>query len=185
MLIANPATCGQVGPMLRALHDAPRPAYIRLSKVSAVVPGLPDEFEIGGAHRLGFGTDIAIISLGATAGAAIGCAELLAEQHVHASVLAVTSVAPPPVDDLLAVLTGTRLAITVEAHYVTGGLGSLVAEVIAEAGLSCRLMRAGATSTPVGVTGSNAYMNAEFGTSAETLANRVLAELARRNEVAA
>ena len=35
------------------------------------------------------------------------------------------------------------LAISLEAHYLNGGLGSLVAEVIAEHGLRCRLIRAG------------------------------------------
>lgn len=185
MLVANPAASGQVDPMLRALHDVRMPAYIRLSKVSAIVPELPDEFAIGRAQRWGAGKDVAIISLGATAGAAVSCAGMLSEQDVHASVLAVTSVSPPPVDDLVAVLAETRLAITVEAHYVTGGLGSLVAEVIAEAGLRCRLVRAGAASTPVGLTGSNRFMNDRFGISPQALAERILVGLTLRHEVAA
>jgi transketolase len=184
MVIANPATAGQVAPMLDAIEGVSGPAYLRLSKTSARVAGLADEFVLGRAQRLGAGADVALISLGATAGAAVTCAQLLGERGIQASVLAVTSVAPPPLEDLQALLSGTRLALTVEAHYVTGGLGSLVAEVISEAGLDCRLLRAGARSTPVGKTGAAAYMNDCFGISAEALADRVCSELASRQTVA-
>ena len=50
---------------------------------------------------------------------------------------------PAPLEDLAAALARVPVALTVEAHYATGGLGSLVAEVIAERGLGCRLVRCG------------------------------------------
>ena len=40
--------------------------------------------------------------------------------------------------------------MTAETHYVNGGLGSIVAEVIAEHGLGCRLIRRGFETVPVG-----------------------------------
>ena len=61
--------------------------------------------------------------------------------------------APRPTHDLVAALAGVPLAISVESHYVDGGLGSLTAEVVAENGLATRLVRAGVRRSPAGETG--------------------------------
>jgi transketolase len=184
LTVVSPACCGQVAPMLRAVQQVPGPAYIRLSKLSYSVPGINDEFGIGHAQTIGHGTDVAIVALGAMTSSAVACAGLLADSGVRATVVAVTSVAPPPVEDLVAALSPTRLALSVEAHYVTGGLGSLVAEVIAEGGLNCRLLRAGAQTAPVGVSGSLAYTHDHLGISPRRLASRVLEALQARRGVA-
>jgi transketolase len=177
LTLFNPASAGQVAPMLRVVQDQSGPVYIRLSKLSCQVPGLPDEFELGRAHRIGAGDDVAIVALGAIAGNAVACAQRLAEHGVGATVIVVTSVAPPPVEDLICGLSGVGLALSVEAHYITGGVGSLVAEVIAEHGLHCRLVRAGARTAPVGMTGSLGYMHEQLGISPGRLADRVLQAL--------
>ena len=61
--------------------------------------------------------------------------------------LIVASVSPAPVDDLAGLLARLPVALTVEAHYRVGGVGSLVAEVIAERDLRCRLVRCGVGSS--------------------------------------
>jgi transketolase len=183
LTLVTPASTGQVAPLLRAVQDVTGPAYIRLSKLSYSVPGLPDEFELGRAHRIGLGEDVAIVALGAMACSAVACADLLAERGVRASVIVVTSVTPAPVDDLIAGLSGVKLAISVEAHYVTGGAGSLLAEVIAENGLRCRLVRAGAKAAPVGMSGSLGYLHEQLGISPERLVDRVLEALEARSGV--
>ena len=177
LTIVNPASSGQVAPLLRAVQAAPGPAYVRLSKVSYDVPGLPDEFELGCAHQIGCGEDVAIVALGAMATNAVACADLLAERGVRARVIVVTSVAPAPIADLTSGLSPVGLALSVEAHYTTGGVGSLVAEVIAERGLGCRLVRAGVDAAPVGMAGSLGYMHDQLGISPERLADRVLGAL--------
>lgn len=183
LTLVNPASSGQVAPLMQAVQAVRGPVYIRLSKASCEVPGLPDAFELGRAHVVGDGDDVAIVALGAMAAPAVVCAGLLAEHDVHASVIVVSSVNPPPVDDLIETLGQTKLAVSVEAHYVTGGVGSLVAEVIAENGLACRLIRTGATAAPVGLTGSADYMHDHLGISPRRLADRVLETLRMRNEV--
>lgn len=183
LTLVNPASSGQLASVLRAVQDVSGPAYIRLSKVSCSVPGLADEFELGRAHRIGTGEDVAIVALGATAASAVACADVLAERGVRASVIVVTSVNPPPLEDLVAGLSGVSLALSVEAHYLTGGVGSLVAEVIAEGGLGCRLIRAGAGAAPVGMSGSLDYVHDQLGITPDRLADRVLAALHARSGV--
>jgi len=51
----------------------------------------------------------------------------------------------------------------VEAHYAAGGLGSLVAEAAAEAGIGCRVVRCAVHAAPDGVCGSQAHLCATHG----------------------
>ena len=83
---------------------------------------------------------------------------------------------PAPVGDLRAI-SRHSLAVSVEAHYVNGALGSLAAEVIAEAGLDCRLVRCGVEQTPDGRSGSQTYLHALHGIGAEQVGDRVIAAL--------
>jgi transketolase len=87
------------------------------------------------------------------------------------------SLQPAPVADLVEVLGRCGLALTVEAHYVNGGLGSRVAEVIAEHGIGCRLVRCGVRAAPDGITGSQAFLQHRHGLSAQGLAEIGLAAL--------
>jgi len=85
----------------------------------------------------------------------------------------VSSFNPDPADEIAALLDGVPTALTVEAHYRNGGLGSLVAETIAERGLDCRLLRAGVDRMPSGETGSQRYLEERHGLTAPQLAEQL------------
>ncbi|MDQ6776739.1 MAG: 1-deoxy-D-xylulose-5-phosphate synthase [Actinomycetota bacterium] len=174
LAVVTPADDRHVRPMLEAVHGLPGPAYIRLSKNSYAVPGLGDGFELGCGQRIGDGEDVAIVALGGMAATAVTAAELLAARGVAATVLVVESVNPPPTRDLVSLLGTVPLTLSIEAHYVTGGLGSLVAEVIAEHGLPCRLVRAGVQRQPVGVSGTREFTHDLLGLTPELVADTVL-----------
>ena len=89
---------------------------------------------------------------------------------IDASVLVVSSLNPAPTEDLAEALADVPLALSAEAHYVNGALGSLVAETIAERGLGCRLVRAGLRATPIGATGSRPHLYERHGLSPAQLA---------------
>jgi transketolase len=91
----------------------------------------------------------------------------------------VASLNPPPTTDLLTALADVPLVVTVEAHYVTGGVGSLVAEVVAEHDVRCRLLRVGVRTSPAGHTGSQQYLYQRHGLTRESLVQTVLAQLDR------
>jgi transketolase len=74
------------------------------------------------------------------------------------------------------------VVLTVEAHYRVGGLGSLVAEVIAERDLRCHLVRCGVGSLLNGITGSQRYLHQLYGLSAEKLVETAMAAV-RRNKL--
>ena len=95
------------------------------------------------------------------------------------AVLVVATLNPPPVEDLAGALARFPAAVTVEGHYVTGGLGSLAAEVIAEAGLRCRLTRCGVRRGLEGISGSEAWLAAQHGLSVEGLVSSAREALAQ------
>jgi transketolase len=177
MAVLAPADPAQAVAALRATVDLPGPVYFRLGKESSALDGLGARFELGRATVLGQGADVAIVALGTMAREALVASEALAARGQSAAVAVVASVSPPPLDDLAELLERCRLVVTVEAHYLAGGLGSLVAELIAERGLDCRLLRRGVVEMPRGMTGEPRTLLSAFGLTADQLVEAVVAEL--------
>ncbi len=169
------------GPQARAAIDATAdhagPLYFRISKVGAPLPGLGERFRHGRAELIGDGKDAAIIAIGSIGHAAVAARELLTEQGIATTVAVVSSLNPEPADDLADLLADIPVALTVESHYRNGGLGSAVAELIAERGLRARLHRAAVDAMPVAQAGSQAFLEDRFGLSPGRLAARVASAL--------
>jgi transketolase len=170
VITVAPADAEQARAALRATLEHPGPVYYRLCKEGSPVPGLDGRFELGHAQLLGDGKDLALVALGNMARTAIRTADELARDGIAASIAVVSSFNPSPTGDLVELLSEVPLALTIEAHYLNGGLGSFVAEVIAEHGLDCRLVRRGITDMPRGITGSPDYLYRQVGLSHEQLA---------------
>jgi transketolase len=181
--VIAPADHQQTGAALMASWDLPGPIYYRLGKDDkTVVPGLNGRFEMGKTQRVGSGLSIVLIAMGTLAHEAAAAAEMLTSKGVASSLIIVACLNPPPEEELADTLRQFPVALTVEAHYRVGGLGSLVAEIIAERGLHCRLVRCGVTSTPGGVSGSQQFLHHANGLSREALVETALEALAKAQE---
>jgi len=179
--VIAPADHRQMASALRATWDLPGPVYYRIGKDDRTeVPGLDGRFALGRAEVVRSGDDVALVTSGSVAVEATAAADALAARGVRATVLVVASVQPAPSEDLVTALRRVPLVLTVEAHYLNGGLGSLVAETIAEHGLGCRLVRRGVRSGPDGMSGSQRWFHEAHGLSAAALEDAVLDALARR-----
>ena len=179
--VVVPADQEQSAAALRATYDLPGPIYFRIGKDGGrTVPGLDGRFSLGRTEQVRAGGDLALIAAGSMASNAVAAAEELAAGGIQASVQVVSSLNPAPAVDLARALGGVPLAISVEAHYVNGALGSLVAETIAENGLGCRLVRCGVRQTPHGVVGGSAYMDDRHGLSAAGVVQSALKALEER-----
>ncbi len=134
MEIVVPADAGQVRKATRALALREGPAYMRLG--SGREPVIFDEsmpFEFGKARVLReYGTDAAIFVVGPILKRAIIAAETLAKNGIRTTLVEVHTLKPLDQDTIAGVLRRTRAAVTLEDHNIHGGLGSAVAEVIAE-----------------------------------------------------
>ena len=178
--VIAPADAGQARGAVAATWNLPGPIYYRLGKDDkAVVPGLDGRFELGKVQRLREGSELLLIAMGSVATEAATAAQELTARGVSCSLVIVASVSPAPADELAELLARHPVALTVEAHYRVGGIGSLVAEVIAERGLRCQLVRCGVGSLPNGITGSQRYLHHLYGLSAEKLVETAMTAVRR------
>ena len=181
MTVVAPADARQAQSALAATFDAPGPVYYRLGKEEdAFVPGLDGRFRADEVEAIGSGRDVALVALGSSAVQAVDAADRLRRRGTSARVLVVASVGPTPAESLARHLAHVPLAVTVEAHYAAGGLGSIVSEVVAERGLACRVVRSGVRDLPHGVSGSKDYMMGLSGIDPAGIADTACAAIEAR-----
>jgi transketolase len=178
MMTVAPADAAQARTAIQATWDMPTPIYYRLGKDDAyTLPGLDGAFAVGRANLLRTGRDLLFVTAGAIAREALSAADMLAERGINAGVLIIPTFNPDPTDDLAAALASVPLAISVEAHYINGGVGSLTAEVIAERAIPTRLIRCGVRENHDGLSGSQAYYHRKHGIAAESLVETAVSVL--------
>jgi transketolase len=174
MTVIAPADGEQARAALLETWDRPGPAYFRLGKDDLPpVRGLDGRFAVGSVHSIREGTDAVLLAVGPIARAVEEAADLLADDGISCEVIVVSCLNPVPYDALAAVVARFRLAMTIEAHYTVGGLGSMVAEVIATAGIGCRLVRRGVDGTPPRESGGAAYLTRRHGLAPSQLRDAV------------
>jgi transketolase len=173
--VIAPADSAQARSALLETWDLPGPVYYRLGKDdNVVVSGLDGRFGLEQLQIIREGNDLLLIAMGAITQDVVAAAHALEKQGIHATIAVIASLNPAPTQELAALLEKFQTAMTIEAHYIVGGIGSLVSEVIAENGISCRLVRCGIEQTPDGETGSAKYLNNKHGISSQKLIERAL-----------
>ena len=100
------------------------------------------------------GRDLAIVVMGSIGQEAALAAEELSVHGVEAAVVVVSNFSPDPEAGLIELLPRFRRVLSVEVQTLSGGLGSLVASVIATHGLACRLWPMGVRTPPDGTSGN-------------------------------
>ncbi|MGH9866215.1 MAG: transketolase family protein [Candidatus Acidiferrales bacterium] len=109
------------------------PAYLRLGRSGEpVVHSGGIDFQIGKAIQITDGGDVTLIATGTMLHAAVQAAEQLSREGIAARVLSMHTIKPLDVEAVFAAATDTRAIVTIEEHSIVGGLGSAVAEVLAE-----------------------------------------------------
>jgi transketolase len=109
------------------------PFYIRLTRTK-VPPVYPPgyQFKLGQAATLRGGNDVTIMGTGLMVDVALKAAQMLARDGIECRVLSMSSLKPLDEDAVVKAAQETGAIITVEEHLRHGGLGSAVAQVVAE-----------------------------------------------------
>jgi transketolase len=139
--IIAPADAVEMARAMEASLDWPHPLYIRFAKGGETVVTPDRPFAIGQALRLREGADAVIITTGTTLQTALDALAPLAARGVAAGVLHLPTIKPFDAGAVAAAVRGVPQVATIEEHVRTGGLGSAVAELIADAGMAKRLHR--------------------------------------------
>jgi transketolase len=132
MTVLVPADATETYLSVLAAAEIPCPVYIRLGRYPT--PVLFDEgykFEIGATPAMRHGDDLTLLATGIMTAMALDTARLLSQQGLEASVLNVPTLKPFNTQAVLDASRGKRLVVTMEEHWISGGLGSAVAETLA------------------------------------------------------
>jgi transketolase len=150
-------------------HDGP--AFLRLMRQGTkAVHGDDYRFEFGKAEQLRDGTDIALIATGGLVQEALVAADLLAKNGFEARVLNVHTLQPIDAEAIQRAARDCKRVLSAEDHNINGGLGSAVAECIAEAGIAAPLVRIGMHG--YGESGTSQELYEKFGLSGARIADR-------------
>jgi transketolase len=148
MTVVDLADATEIRLALPAIVDVPGPVYLRLKRGEIpVIFGEDHAFSMTRAQVLTEGSDVALIASGMMLSAALAAADILEEAGVSTSVINVPVIKPLDGATIVAAASKVRTVVTAENHTIIGGLGSAVAEAMAEAGVGCPLRRIGLRDT--------------------------------------
>ncbi len=133
MTVVAPADAEEMTRLMPSTVDHEGPIYIRLAKGYDPVVTSPDlPFAIGQAYPMRQGSDALIVTTGICLGSALEAADLLAADGLATSVLHTPTVKPFDAETFRQMAAKTPVIVTLEEHSIVGGLGSTVAEIVAE-----------------------------------------------------
>jgi transketolase len=174
MTIAEPAGPEQMKAIVEAACARPGPVYLRMRRAAwATRPELQDaRFEFGKGTLLREGGDGVIFAAGLMVEHALAASDLLAAEGLQVAVANLASIKPLDTALVLAEARRSGIVVTAENHSVIGGLGSAVAECLAEAGVPARLARIGLQDT-FAEGGTLAFLLQKYGMDADAIAAAV------------
>lgn len=144
MLVITPATPIEAREATRFAYHHRGSVYIRLEGFNEPeLYGEDYQFSVGRGYVLRDGKDITVISMGSVVNEALSAAKKLESDGIRVRVINMPMVNPIDRDLIVAAAKETGHIITLEEHSIHGGLGSAVAEVLAESSLAVSFHRMG------------------------------------------
>lgn len=180
MTVVDVADAVEVRQVPAAVVDVPGPVYVRLKR--GEIPVIFDQghvLRLDQAEVLVPGHEVALFASGMMLAAALAAARALGERGVSVSVINVPTIKPLDTATVQGAAAGARIVVTAENHSVVGGLGTAVAETIAEAGLGRPLRRIGLRDTFAEGSLTGPYLFDKYGLSTRTLIETIWSALGR------
>lgn len=184
MVVLSPADCAEAMKMVVAASEIHCPVYMRfcgLENLPIVYKG-DFEYQLGKANILMDGSEVAIFATGTNVvWESLQAAKLLQEKlNITPTVADIHTIKPFDEGFLLSIWEKHPLIVTVEEHYVIGGLGSAVSECMSANGIKARQVFIGAEEKDY-VFGNRKFMLEQCGLTATQIAERIEMELNEKN----
>lgn len=144
LIVLCPASPLEVKKATIAAYQYEGPVYLRLgTNREPEIYNNDYQFEIGKGITIKNGKDITLISMGSIVKDMLDVAEILEQEGIQARVINMHTIKPIDKEIIWKAIEETGRIVTIEDHNIIGGLGSAVAEVIAEAGKPVMFRRIG------------------------------------------
>lgn len=178
MVVISPADAVETKAAIEAIAEYDGPCYVRLGRAAVNVINDEDtyKFQIGKGVVLSEGKDVTIAATGIMVDTALEAKDLLAAEGINAKIVNIHTLKPLDNELLIQCAKETGAIVTVEEHSVIGGLGSAVAEVIAEE-YPVPVVKLGVNDV-FGQSGTPAELLKGYGLTAEGIVEKVKKALA-------
>ncbi len=134
VVIVNPGDPVEIEKAVRAVAEHVGPVYMKIGNPPMPLLHEADyTFRLGKAELMMGGGDVTVIATGTALPRAFAAAEQLAEQGISVRLINMHTIKPFDREAVVTAARETGRVVTVEEHYLTGGLGSAVAEVLSRA----------------------------------------------------
>jgi transketolase len=180
MTVVDVADAVEVRQVVDAIVDVPGPVYVRLKR--GEIPVIFDDdhaLSLDRADVLTEGTDVALFANGMMLGSALAAARTLGAHGVSVTVVSVPVIKPLDTATVQGIAAEVKVVLTAENHSIIGGLGSAVAEAIAEAGLGRPLRRIGLRDTFAEGALTGPYLFDKYGLSTQAIIDSAWSVLGR------
>lgn len=178
MVVINPADDIEAMQAVKAAIDYEGPVYMRFGRLAVEDINPADyKFEIGKGVEVKDGSDVSIIATGLMVQEAMKAADMLAEEGISARVINIHTIKPIDEEIITKAAKETGAIVTAEEHYIMGGLGSAVTEVVcANAPVPVKIIG----TDRYGKSGKPAELFEEYGLTAENIAAQAKAAMAMK-----
>ncbi|WP_320173212.1 transketolase C-terminal domain-containing protein [Maridesulfovibrio sp.] len=133
LTVLSPADAEEMDRLMPQTLNHQGPIFIRLAKGYDPIVTKEESFKIGKAYPYREGKDVLLIGCGVMLGIMKQAGELLEQAGIEASILHLPTIKPLDSEAIISRARETRAVITVEENTTLGGLGSAIAEILAEA----------------------------------------------------
>jgi len=173
--ILSPSDDRLAGMMVDYCIEKPGPKYLRLDRIGAPLVYEHESPDLErGFHQLRVGRHLCIIATGRMIIQALEVARLLRQYSIEAGVIDLFRIKPFPAEDLGLTLANYPQIVTLEEHFVTGGLGSAVLEALSEQRMQKQILRLGIPDKFCRVYGHRDDLLKENLLDTETLVTRII-----------
>jgi len=138
MHVVCPADEDELVAALPKIIESPNPIYVRYYAGKAAT--LHGDYAIGKAETFGDGKDVAILTYGFLLREAMKAKEILEARGTKARVVNVRSLKPIDEEAVVRAAKETKLLVTFEDHFLTGGLTTIVAEIFLKRQLTAKTL---------------------------------------------
>lgn len=178
--IVSPADCVEIFKAVETISANTRPTYLRLTGA----PNMPIlyehdyEFQLGKFVQFKSGFDVTIIATGSMVAIALAAAEEIEREKISVGVVNCHTIRPLDTDSLNTILQNCGAIVTVEEHFVSGGLGSQILEFLNSNLYRQPMLRIGLSHT-FDLTGDYEYLLEYHNLTSDGIASAVFRFLSR------
>lgn len=179
MTVVCPGDPWEVEQSVKASLDYEGPMFFRLGKQGEPVINNPkSKFKIGKGITIKKGKDLHIVTTSNTLEMCNAICEEIKQHDLNASLISMHTIKPFDTSLINTLLKSNKPIFTIEEHSKIGGLGSAVAEIIAESNYNPIFKRFGLDDKFSHYVGSHAFIKGKYGLTKENISSQILKLLA-------